>query len=186
MGAPTISSNSSRASGTPWPPPPRLSPAPTAPPDRFHSHLCKTLIITLSVIYCIIGRGRRDRPLLIMTNDTERSDREFIIRLRRERELRMRDTASRRCACSRRCAGAAGGVRGEAAARAYRAPPGPRSRQQSPDGSNWELLCVFCHENEHARHSVADWSEGPTPQSAQATVTTHNPFAGLDQLLKKK
>ncbi len=20
-----------------------------------------------------------------------------------------------------------------------------------PDGSNWELLCVYCHENEHAR-----------------------------------
>ena len=20
-----------------------------------------------------------------------------------------------------------------------------------PDGSNWELLCIYCHENEHAR-----------------------------------
>ena len=25
-----------------------------------------------------------------------------------------------------------------------------------PDGSNWELLCIYCHENEHARHQVAD------------------------------
>ena len=21
-----------------------------------------------------------------------------------------------------------------------------------PDGSNWELLCIYCHENEHARY----------------------------------
>src|SRR5580765_9112770 len=21
-----------------------------------------------------------------------------------------------------------------------------------PDGSNWELLCVYCHDNEHSRH----------------------------------
>ena len=25
-----------------------------------------------------------------------------------------------------------------------------------PDGSNWELLCLYCHENEHARYQVAD------------------------------
>ena len=24
-----------------------------------------------------------------------------------------------------------------------------------PDGSNWELLCFYCHENEHARNAVA-------------------------------
>ena len=27
-----------------------------------------------------------------------------------------------------------------------------------PDGSNWELLCIYCHENEHAR--VVDGSPG--------------------------
>ena len=25
-----------------------------------------------------------------------------------------------------------------------------------PDGSNWELLCIYCHDNEHARDQVAD------------------------------
>jgi hypothetical protein len=25
-----------------------------------------------------------------------------------------------------------------------------------PDGSNWELLCLYCHDNEHARQQVAD------------------------------
>lgn len=54
-----------------------------------------------------------------------------------------------------------------------------------PDGSNWELLCVYCHENEHSRHGVADWSEGPAPGGSQTSVSTHQPFAGLAALLKK-
>jgi hypothetical protein len=55
-----------------------------------------------------------------------------------------------------------------------------------PDGSNWELLCVYCHENEHSRHSVADWSDEPAPGTGSTNVSTYNPFAGLDTLLKKK
>ncbi len=55
-----------------------------------------------------------------------------------------------------------------------------------PDGSNWELLCVYCHENEHSRYSVAEWSDSPTPGSEQKPVSTYKPFAGLDSLLKEK
>ncbi len=55
-----------------------------------------------------------------------------------------------------------------------------------PDGSNWELLCVYCHDNEHERHSVADWSDEPAPGSGPTNVSTYNPFAGLDALLNKK
>ncbi|MEJ2109302.1 MAG: YajD family HNH nuclease [Acidobacteriota bacterium] len=54
------------------------------------------------------------------------------------------------------------------------------------DGSNWELLCHYCHDNEHSRYSVAEWSEGPTPDQSRGTVSTYNPFAGLGDLLKKK
>lgn len=53
-----------------------------------------------------------------------------------------------------------------------------------PDGSNWELLCLYCHENEHARREVAgayDESSGPDAPAP----TTYQPFAGLDKLLKK-
>src|SRR5262244_4386491 len=32
-----------------------------------------------------------------------------------------------------------------------------------PDGSNWELLCVYCHENEHARQQVANVYGEATP-----------------------
>ena len=55
-----------------------------------------------------------------------------------------------------------------------------------PDGSNWELLCLYCHDNEHERHSVADWSEAPTPGGRQQPVSTYKPFAGLDSVLKDK
>ncbi len=54
------------------------------------------------------------------------------------------------------------------------------------DGSNWELLCLYCHDNEHSRYSVAQWSGGPSPDRGQATVSTYNPFAGLGDMLKKK
>ncbi len=55
-----------------------------------------------------------------------------------------------------------------------------------PDGSNWELLCVYCHENEHARYSVAEWSDSPTPGTDLKPASTYKPFAGLDSLLKEK
>ncbi len=54
------------------------------------------------------------------------------------------------------------------------------------DGSNWELLCVYCHENEHARNQVADWSDEPNPGAGGSSVSTYNPFSGLDALLKQK
>jgi len=52
-----------------------------------------------------------------------------------------------------------------------------------PDGSNWELLCIYCHENEHARveDSRAGGSAEPKLEPAK-----HRPLAGLDKLLKKK
>ncbi len=51
------------------------------------------------------------------------------------------------------------------------------------DGSNWELLCVYCHDNEHSRY--IDHIVG-SPSSADDTeVATSNPFAGLKALLKK-
>lgn len=53
-----------------------------------------------------------------------------------------------------------------------------------PDGSNWELLCFFCHENEHARNAVAAAYDEPTGADAPPS-STYQPFADLDQLLKK-
>lgn len=52
------------------------------------------------------------------------------------------------------------------------------------DGSNWELLCIYCHDNEHAKLLDA---EGRTPgREDRKPEATHNPFAALGDLLKDK
>ena len=53
------------------------------------------------------------------------------------------------------------------------------------DGSNWELLCLYCHDNEHARH--ADFIKGASQVlEDEAEPLTYRPFADLGSLLDKK
>jgi hypothetical protein len=54
-----------------------------------------------------------------------------------------------------------------------------------PDGSNWELLCVYCHDNEHSRELEAAAQGGTAQGGSTAPVATHRPFAALEALLKK-
>jgi hypothetical protein len=53
------------------------------------------------------------------------------------------------------------------------------------DGSNWELLCLYCHEMEHASFSDSDYAAG-TASVGQGSTTTHKPFANLADILKVK
>ncbi len=55
-----------------------------------------------------------------------------------------------------------------------------------PDGSNWELLCVYCHDNEHSRHLEQSGCSGERSEDATVTSATFNPFADLKSLLKGK
>ena len=55
-----------------------------------------------------------------------------------------------------------------------------------PDGSNWELLCVYCHDNKHSRQLELARGGNPRASGAPETGATHQPFAGLDALLKRK
>jgi 5-methylcytosine-specific restriction endonuclease McrA len=55
-----------------------------------------------------------------------------------------------------------------------------------PDGSNWELLCMYCHDNEHSRSLVAEAYGEAKPGGGQEPLSTHTPFADLAALLKKK
>jgi len=57
------------------------------------------------------------------------------------------------------------------------------------DGSNWELLCIYCHENEHAR--VEDAKSGSDsnlkpPEKPGSGPMTYRPLEALGELLKKK
>ena len=61
-----------------------------------------------------------------------------------------------------------------------------------PDGSNWELLCIYCHENEHARQlDAAGRGEAAAGGSAAAAggadaPSTYKAFADLKARLKAK
>jgi len=54
-----------------------------------------------------------------------------------------------------------------------------------PDGSNWELLCLYCHDNEHAR-TLAEPLGEQGPDSPPDSSTSYKPFTDLDALLKRK
>ncbi len=55
-------------------------------------------------------------------------------------------------------------------------------KNNPPDGSNWELLCLYCHDHEHESHAgdgryTEDKPVGDIPPPVA------NPFANLDDLL---
>jgi len=56
-------------------------------------------------------------------------------------------------------------------------------RNNPPDGSNWELLCIYCHDNEHSRSLDAEWLPAQGSDTPRKPTTTHTPFAGLKKLL---
>ncbi|MDR1661893.1 MAG: YajD family HNH nuclease [Azoarcus sp.] len=55
------------------------------------------------------------------------------------------------------------------------------------DGSNWELLCLYCHDNEHARQldSEAAREAGASDDKGGGALATSQPFADLRELLRK-
>jgi len=56
-----------------------------------------------------------------------------------------------------------------------------------PDGSNWELLCIYCHDNEHGRLEVAEsYDDASASRETEESDFSHRPFAALEALLKKK
>ena len=53
-----------------------------------------------------------------------------------------------------------------------------------PDGRNWELLCRYCHDNEHSRYEEGQPDAENSSAADQAPGLTHRPFANLADLLK--
>jgi hypothetical protein len=58
-----------------------------------------------------------------------------------------------------------------------------------PDGSNWELLCLYCHDNEHQKYEehMAAMAAGHAPgtDTKSSSSAKHRPFGELAALLKK-
>ena len=55
-----------------------------------------------------------------------------------------------------------------------------------PDGSNWELLCLYCHDNEHQRYQAAAVADEPLSEPECEHPSTFRPFAGLADLINRK
>ena len=53
-----------------------------------------------------------------------------------------------------------------------------------PDGGNWELLCLYCHDNEHQEYLDEETFGKTTPGDGRSPVAMHKPFAALEALLK--
>ncbi len=54
------------------------------------------------------------------------------------------------------------------------------------DGSNWELLCLYCHDNEHQRQLEAQGLSAPGAGAGPGKAATHQPFAALKDLLRSR
>jgi hypothetical protein len=62
-----------------------------------------------------------------------------------------------------------------------------------PDGSNWENLCLYCHDWEHQKYSQLVCGENASFGVTNAVAASisrpgamHNPFAALKDMLDKK
>lgn len=58
-----------------------------------------------------------------------------------------------------------------------------------PDGSNWENLCLYCHDWEHQKYShliKGEYASFGLTRKAEPQPATHNPFANLKQMLEDK
>jgi len=124
--------------------------------------------------------GKRDRPL-------DGPQEEIIAEARRSRELRektYREQALRMypslCArCGREFSGKK--------LRELTVHHKDHNHDNNPaDGSNWELLCLYCHDNEHQEYLDQESFGTPRPGDATGPAATHKPFAALEELLKKR
>jgi hypothetical protein len=50
-----------------------------------------------------------------------------------------------------------------------------------PDGSNWELLCVYCHDHEHEKYRMAGHGGAADDRTPAPSIFT--PLDGLDALI---
>jgi hypothetical protein len=57
-----------------------------------------------------------------------------------------------------------------------------------PDGSNWENLCLYCHDWEHQKYTEHIRGDGAWfgVTAKEPAAATHKPFSDLRDLLQKK
>jgi hypothetical protein len=53
-----------------------------------------------------------------------------------------------------------------------------------PDGSNWELLCTYCHEHEHSK--LKDMAVRGDSGDGHSAAASFNPFAELKAMMESR
>ena len=51
------------------------------------------------------------------------------------------------------------------------------------DGSNWELLCIYCHDEEHTK--FVDFIRYGSSEESEVAAATFSPFADLKERMKQ-
>ncbi len=119
-----------------------------------------------------------------MSSSEHKGNKDIVAEARRERELREKDYREQALklyphVCGR-CGRAFEGKKLKELTVHHR----NHDHDDNPvDGSNWELLCIYCHDNEHQKY-LLEGTKAPDPEKDSAA--TYQPFAGLKDLLKKK
>ncbi|MFA5516046.1 MAG: YajD family HNH nuclease [Desulfuromonadales bacterium] len=54
-----------------------------------------------------------------------------------------------------------------------------------PDGSNWELLCLYCHDHEHTRGVQEQRDQDSPADRRDRPSLAHSPFAALGDKFRK-
>ena len=54
------------------------------------------------------------------------------------------------------------------------------------NGSNWELLCIYCHDHEHTRGVQEARMEGDRDGPQESEKLSHSPFAALAKKMEGK
>jgi hypothetical protein len=52
-----------------------------------------------------------------------------------------------------------------------------------PDGSNWELLCLYCHDDEHQKSAASGYHDASTRDAHTDPTLDYHPFEALGDLL---
>jgi hypothetical protein len=54
------------------------------------------------------------------------------------------------------------------------------------DGSNWELLCIYCHDYEHEKYKLKGYVDGSAQVEEPKSSPMASPFDKLDDLLESR
>ncbi len=118
--------------------------------------------------------------------DTNKLDR-VVAEARRQRELRERDYREKALKLYPWVCGRCGREFTRANLRELTVHHRNHDHDYNPeDGSNWELLCLYCHDNEHQRLVDAARGASSAPGADAGSRATGRAFAGLADLLKGK